>query len=247
VSVVIPVYNGGAFLGDAIRSVLSQEYPALEIIVVDDGSTEDVGAALGRLPVDVRLFRQDNAGAAAARNRGIRDASGDIIAFLDVDDLWPESNLNVLVEHLAAHPEADVVRGRAQVTRYTEGTEPGEYLGNPGEAFPHYIGTGLYRRRAFERVGLFDPDLRFGEDTDWFTRATECNLTVHHLEEVTLFVRRHAGNMTRGKSLVELNQLRLFKKALDRKRTHDAGAQNAGILVPHGDQSIWRSPDPNAR
>lgn len=225
VSVVIPVYNGATFLADAIRNVLSQEYPALEIIVVDDGSTEDIGAALKGLSVDVRLFRQENAGAASARNRGIRDASGDIIAFLDVDDLWPEGNLGALVDCLAAHPQADIVRGRAQVTRYINGTEPGEYLGNPAEAFPHYIGAGLYRRRAFETVGLFDPGLRYSEDTDWYTRAAERKLHIHHVDEVTLYVRRHAGNVTRGKSLVELNQLRLFKKTLDRRRAQKLGDQ----------------------
>ncbi len=218
VSVVIPVYNGAAFIGDAVRAVASQDYPALEIIVVDDGSTEDIASALRDVHVDVRLFRQDNAGAASARNRGIRDASGDIIAFLDADDLWPEGNLGALVDQMLEHPEADVVRGRAQVTRYTVAGEPGEYLGNPAESFPHYIGAGLYRRRAFEKVGLFDADLRYGEDTDWYTRAAEHKLNVHSLDEITLFVRRHDGNMTRGKTIVEMNQLRLFKKMLDRRR-----------------------------
>jgi hypothetical protein len=216
VSVIVPVYEGAAFLPDAIRNIVSQEYPALEIIVVDDGSTQDIAAALRPLPVDVRLFRQDNAGAAAARNRGIRDASGEFIAFLDVDDLWPECNLDVLVERLLAHPDADVVRGRAQLTTYAGAPEPGEFLGNPAEAFPHYIGAGLYRRRAFEKVGLFDPDLRFGEDTDWYTRGSR--LVIHQLEEVTLYAPPRR-NMTRGKSLVELNQLRLFKKTLDRRRS----------------------------
>jgi hypothetical protein len=220
VTVIMPVFNGAAFLPDAIRNVLAQNYPSVEIIVVDDGSTEDIAAALREVPVDVRLFRQGNGGAASARNRGIRDASGDIIAFLDVDDLWPQSNLPTLVEQLIAHPEADLVRGRAQVTRYTTGADPGEYLGNPAETFPHYIGAGLYRRRAFETVGLFDADLRYGEDTDWFTRAAERRLVVHSVEEVTLYVRRHGGNMTRGKSLLELNQLRLFKKILDRRRAN---------------------------
>ena len=153
-----------------------------------------------------------------ARNRGIRDASGDFIAFLDVDDLWPEGNLGAMVDHLLANPGADVVRGRAQVTRYTSAVDPGEYLGNPAESFPHYIGAGVYRRRAFERVGLFDADLRFGEDTDWYTRAAEQQLAVLQLDEVTLFVRRHDGNMTRGKTIVEMNQLRLFKKMIDRRR-----------------------------
>jgi hypothetical protein len=219
VSVVIPVYNGATFIAGAVRAVLAQGYPSIEVIVVDDGSTDDVAAALRDVPTDVRLFRQDNGGAASARNRGIRDSSGDLIAFLDVDDLWPPGNLGALVRHLQERPDADVVRGRAQVTQYTMPDEPGEYLGNPAESFPFYIGAGLYRRRAFERVGLFDPDLRFGEDTDWYTRAAEKNLSIHRVDEVTLFVRRHEGNMTRGKSIVELNQLRLFKKMIDRRRS----------------------------
>jgi hypothetical protein len=218
VSVIIPVYNGAAFIADAVRAVTRQAYPAFEIIVVDDGSTEDIATALRDVPVDVRLFRQENAGAASARNRGIRDASGDFIAFLDVDDLWPTGNLGAMVDHLLANPEADVVRGRAQVTRYTSAGDPGEYLGNPAESFPHYIGAGLYRRRAFERVGLFDADLRFGEDTDWYARAAEKKAAILQLDEVTLFVRRHDGNMTKGKTIVELNQLRLFKKMIDRRR-----------------------------
>jgi hypothetical protein len=123
-----------------------------------------------------------------------------------------------MVDHLLAHPDVDVVRGRAQVTRYTTAGDAGEYLGNPAESFPHYIGAGLYRRRAFEKVGLFDADLRFAEDTDWYSRAAEKRLPILHVDEVTLFVRRHDGNMTRGKTIVELNQLRLFKKMLDRRR-----------------------------
>ncbi len=219
VSVIIPVYNGAGFLPYAVRSVLAQEYPAIEIIVVDDGSTDNVDAAVAALPVDVRNFRQENAGAASARNRGIRDASGELLAFLDVDDLWPERTLGSLVDLLAEQPGLDVVHGRAQVTRFTTYEEHGEYIGSPSEAFPYYIGAGVYRRRAFERVGLFDKELRFSEDTDWFTRAVEHGLNILHLDEVTLFVRRHDGNMTRGKSLVELNTLRLFKKAIDRRRT----------------------------
>ena len=81
-----------------------------------------------------------------------------------------------------------------------------------------YIGAALYRRRAFETIGLFDPHLRFSEDSDWFTRAREGGLMVKRLEQVTLLVRRHGDNMTSGKSMVELNALQVLKKALDRKR-----------------------------
>jgi GT2 family glycosyltransferase len=218
ISVIIPVYNGARFLEEAVNNVLAQQYPALEIIVVDDGSTDDVAGALTKLPVDVRYFRQENAGAAAARNRGIKDASGDLIAFLDVDDLWPGNNLRVLLEVLTRDATADVAHGRGQLTQYVPGGT-GEYVGNPGESFPYYIGAGLYRRRAFEKVGLFDAELRYGEDSDWFNRAYERKLPIHQLNEVTLFVRRHDRNMTRGKTLVERNLIRIVKKQLERRNT----------------------------
>jgi hypothetical protein len=223
VSVIIPVFEGGAFLPQAVDSVLAQRYPALEIIVVDDGSTEDIAGVVRQLPVDVRFFRQENAGPAAARNRGIRDASGDFIAFLDVDDLWPERNLELLVERLLADPTVDLVHGMAQPVLHRPGV-PDEYVGSPREAYQYYIGAGLYRRRAFERVGLFDADLRFGEDSDWFGRAAQRGIRIEHLDAVTLFVRRHERNMTRGKTLVELQVLRVFKKGLDRRRAESAAS-----------------------
>ena len=224
VSVVIPVFNGARFIERCVRSVLGQDYAPMELIVVDDGSDDDLETVVRALPVDVRFFRQANAGPAMARNRGIREASGDVIAFLDVDDLWPEHNLAHLVACLMNDPTIDVVHGRAQVTRLTDDDDgPGEFLGNPGESYPFYIGAGLYRRGAFDRVGPFDAELRYSEDTDWFRRASECGLNVQRLEEVSLYVRRHDDNMTRGKSHVELNALRLLKKRLDRKRAEGVG------------------------
>jgi GT2 family glycosyltransferase len=93
-----------------------------------------------------------------------------------------------------------------------------EYVGNPRENFPHYIAAALYRRAAFQKVGLFDVELLFGEDSDWFTRASEIGLAIERIDQITLLVRRHDQNMTLGKTMVELNPLRSFKKALDRRR-----------------------------
>lgn len=227
VSIIIPVYNGARFIAAAVENIVRQGYPSVEIILVDDGSTDDIENVAGRLPVDVRFFSQENAGAAAARNRGIKDVSGDFIAFLDVDDQWPENNLNLLADHLLAHPGLDLVHGHAQLME--EFSEPGryEFVGNPRESFPYYIGAGLYRRSAFERVGLFDKDLKFAEDTDWFNRATEVGIDMERLDLVTLHVLRHGDNMTRGKSLVELNTLKVFKKSLDRRRAEMAGTSES--------------------
>jgi GT2 family glycosyltransferase len=217
VSVIIPVYNGEKFIKGAVQNVLSQNYPALEIIMINDGSTDNSGAIIENLDTDVRYFDRGNAGPATARNSGIKDASGKYIAFLDVDDLWPENNLSLLVQELEDNPQVDVVRGYAQLFRDGEDGEK-EYLGNPKEAYNYYIGAALYRKSVFSEVGLFDPTLLFGEDTDWYNRAVEKNISMKWLEEVTLFVRRHGENMTEGRSIVELNKLKTIKRAIDRKR-----------------------------
>lgn len=218
VSVIIPVFNGERFIREAVENVFAQDYSALEIIIVNDGSYDGTEDIIKQLTVDVRLFRQMNTGPAAARNRGIRDASGDFIAFLDADDLWPENDLNNLVGEMLRNPGIDVVRGYAQLMEYEEETGSFNYVGNPKESFPHYIGAGLYRKAVFEKVGLFDPTMRFGEDADWYLRAGELGIQIKRLDETTLYVRRHGQNMTEGKNMVELNALKIFKKFLDRKR-----------------------------
>jgi hypothetical protein len=217
ISVVIPVYNGAEFLHEAIASVLAQNYSALEIIVVDDGSHDDIETAVRALPIDIRFFRQDNKGPASARNRGIRDASGDFVAFLDVDDLWPAGNLDSLLREIE-ETGADVVIGRGQMAQMRAAGRDYDLVGDPSQSFPYYIGSALYRRDVFTRNGLFDADMRFGEDTDWYKRAEESGLSVVRVEQTSLIVRRHPGNMTRGKTMVELAVLRVAKKALDRRR-----------------------------
>lgn len=217
ISVVMPVYNGEKFIRKAIENILAQQYPAMEIIVVDDGSSDNTRKELEATGVDVRYFYQGNQGPSAARNWGIRNAAGAYIAFLDVDDFWPDNNLLLLMAELLKHPELDLVRGYAQLVREEEDGRL-TYLQGPVGAFPNYIGAGLYRKRAFTKVGLYDPGLIFGEDNDWFYRAGELKINMKRLDEITLFVRRHEGNMTRGKNMVELNALKVFKKRLERKR-----------------------------
>lgn len=223
ISVIVPVYNGEEFIKEAIDNILSQKYPALEIIIVNDGSTDNSEAIIKSLPTDLRYFYQDNNGPSSARNRGIRDASGEFISFLDVDDLWPENNLNLLVSEMLHEPDLQVIHGFAQVLEKNETTGIYDFTGNPKESFPGYIGAGLYRKSVFNEVGLFDTSMNFGEDADWFKRASELKINIRKLEEVTLYVRRHEKNMTRGKSLVELNALRVFKKSLDRSRNQNPG------------------------
>lgn len=227
VSVIIPVFNGEGFIKEAVENVISQNYPALELIIVDDGSTDRTDEIIEQLTYDIRYFKQENGGPASARNRGIRDASGDLIVFLDVDDFWPENNLEVFVNEMTVDPDLEVVHGYAQLIQYNSEINDYEYIGNPRESFRYYIGAACYRKSAFIKVGLFDTTLMFGEDNDWFYRAVELKVNIKRLEDVTLLVRRHGGNMTEGKDLVELNTLRVFKKHLDRMRVLAARPQNS--------------------
>lgn len=220
ISIIIPVFNGGKFLKNAINNILSQNYPAIEIIVVNDGSTDNTEEVIHNLPIDVRYFKQENIGPSSARNWGIKDASGEFIAFLDVDDQWPDNNLEFLLNELINNPEQDIVRGRAQLFKTGSDGER-EYLGDPKESYLYYIGGGLYRKSVFEKVGLFDPNLLYGEDTDWYNRAKEMKIPIKWLDELTLFVQRHGKNMTEGKNILELNQLKTFKKILDRDRQRE--------------------------
>lgn len=227
VSVVIPVHNGAHFLADAVGSILDQKYPAIEIIVVDDGSSDDIEEAVAALPVEINFVRQEAGGPGVARNRGIREAKADFIAFLDVDDLWPADMLAASFHAFSADTSLDLVTGHAQLVQYDPGQNQWDFVENPERSYPHYIGAALYRRRLFERVGLFDERLRFAEDSDWFLRAEQAGAKMKRLDRVSLLVRRHGSNMTAGKTDVETTPLRLFKNMLDLRRAAKAEADGA--------------------
>src|ERR1043166_4498532 len=182
VSVIIPMRNGVAFLPQAVASIEAQNYPALDIVVVDDGSDDDVQAVLRRLHMPIRYVRQEPSGPAAARNRGIREAKGELIAFLDVDDLWPPDNLSIMVDAMSGPARPDVVQGYPQIMRLMPDSGDYEFIGCPLEVFLDYLGGALYRRSAFDRVGLLDESLAYCEDVDWFYRARDGGLIMQRLD-----------------------------------------------------------------
>lgn len=236
ISVIVPVYNGERFIADAIQTIQNQNYPSLEIIFINDGSTDNSEAVIQSLDLDYRYFKQENQGPAIARNRGIVESTGEYIAFLDVDDLWPDNNLHHLMDEILADEHLLVVHGHAQHTEWNQVSGTYEYLGNPLESFPGFLGAGIYKREAFSKVGMFDPFFAYtGEDADWFKRAAELHIPLKKLGEVTLFVRRHGENMTGGKNLVELNALKVFKRSLDRVRNpfgEKSTTLDVSVIIP---------------
>jgi glycosyltransferase involved in cell wall biosynthesis len=219
VSVVIPVFNGERFLREAVESVLAQQYSPVEIIVVDDGSTDSTATVARSFPEAVRYLRQANQGPAAARNRGIKHAQGSLIAFADADDLWPPLKLELQLPYLIQDPKIEIVLGRIQQVLLSETVDGQTQSQEFAEAaFSVNLGSAVVRKSVFERVGLFDETMRYSEDVDWFMRAREGGVSIMTIDAVTLFYRQHEQNMTRGKSAAELNVLKALKRSLDRRR-----------------------------
>ena len=219
ISVVVPVFNGERFLREAVKSVLDQKYKPVEIIIVDDGSTDGTATVARSLGETVRYLHQTNQGPAAARNRGIEHAQGSLIAFADADDLWPSEKLELQLPYLINDAAIEIVMGRIQQVRLSKtvnGQTQVEEFAEP--AFSVNLGSAVIRKSVFERVGLFDETMRYSEDVDWFMRAREAGAAIVTIDAVTLLYRQHEENMTRGKSTSELNVLKALKRSLDRRR-----------------------------
>jgi len=236
VSVIIPVYNGSAFLAEAVESVRGQADALLEVVIVDDGSTDGTAELAKGLPqAGLRYVYQDNAGPSSARNHGLTLARGDVIGFLDADDLWPVDRLRRQMRALDDNASVDVVLGRTQCVRQT-GASGEDRL---EKCFPPVVllspTAALFRRRAFERVGTFDETMRYGEDTDWFMRARECGVPILVEDDVALLYRRHEHNMTLGRNMKELRVLDVLKRSLDRRRRHGGVAASLPGLLHRTD------------
>jgi glycosyltransferase involved in cell wall biosynthesis len=226
-SVVIPCYNAARFLPEAAASVLAQRYEPLEILLVDDGSTDSTPEIAPALAPEVRYLRQENRGPAAARNWGLREARGEIVAFLDADDLWPEGKLDLQMGRLLADPALDLVSGRVRYVELPGGQIPDLHFETPGRELPGiHIGAAVYRRRAFDVVGGFDESLRYSEDHDWFLRAREADLKMLVVAEVTLLYRHHDSNMTRHVPGRNAIQTLVIHKSLQRRRRKGGSAAN---------------------
>jgi glycosyltransferase involved in cell wall biosynthesis len=219
---VIPVHNGERYLAAAIRSVLAQTYRPIEVIVVDDGST-DSSASIARSFEAVRCMVQAHQGVAVARNTGISAAGGAFIAFLDADDVWPPDKLAVQVGHLMDHPRVAYTVGRIR-----NFLEPGIAL-DPKiqrtllERDQVGLMTLVGRREVFAQVGGFDPSYRVGEDFDWFVRAKDAGIVMAILPDVVLHRRIHGANLSSHTEACRESLLRVFKASLDRQRADRSG------------------------
>jgi glycosyltransferase involved in cell wall biosynthesis len=218
VSAVIPAFNAEAFVAEAIESALAQDYAPVEVIVVDDGSTDRTAAIASGYPIETLM--QSNRGQAAARNAGVAVARGTFVSFLDADDLWMPSKLSTQVAHLVAHPEVDYVLVRMQRSLMPGAPWP---PGTPARWFTEpQPGTlpsaGLIRRTVLERIGPFDTSFRHGSDTEWQARATDAGVRWDLLTDVLVQYRVHGGNESYDNLGMKREMFELLRASIARKR-----------------------------
>ncbi len=217
ISVIIPVHNREALLPETLASVWAQTLAPAEVIVVDDGSTDNSVRVAKRWRPHVRVASQSQQGPGAARNAGIALASGDLLAFVDSDDLWPEDKLEKQAAVLAERPELDMVFGAVEQFADPDVTERGGAFDPTAASMAPHVGTLVARRHCFERAGSFNPKWKNGEFIDWFGRAQDAGLR-HEVLPCRLLRRRiHAGNLMRQTG-DELDYARILKAAIDRRR-----------------------------
>lgn len=201
VSCIVPVFNGERYLGEALHSLLAQTYTSVEIIVVDDGSTDRTPQILKNFGKQIRSLRQDNGGPAAARNSGVGIAQGDFIAFLDADDLWHPEKLTRQLSCLEARPGIDLCVSHMQNFWSPQFKTQAEHFRNHplAKPMPGYFSlqTLCIRRNVFDAIGLFNTELRLCEDVQWFLRAIERGEVILVVQDILTYRRLHESNISR--------------------------------------------------
>jgi glycosyltransferase involved in cell wall biosynthesis len=229
VSVIIPVYNCERYLAQATESALVQTYQPIEIIVIDDGSTDDSAQVAKRFSPSVQYVHQPNSGIGAARNSGINLAQGSFLAFLDADDVWVEDKLMQQMAVFKSTPGLDLVFGHVQQFISPELAENEKNkIYCPAEKMPGYVASAmLIKKESFFRIGLFETDWKIGEFINWYIRAKELGLKSFMLPEVVLKRRLHSYNMgIRGRDS-RTDYVRILKASLDRRRATNKKGQGS--------------------
>jgi glycosyltransferase involved in cell wall biosynthesis len=220
VTVMITVFNGAQYLAESIESVLAQTYSPIELIVLDDGSTDGSGGVARGFGSALRYARQKNAGMSGARNSAVALASGAYFSFLDADDRFRPDKIAHQTAILAADPSVDVVFGR--MTEFVSpdvDDQAAALLREPVHDLPWRTpNLMLVRREAFERVGLFSTDLRVGIGVDWYARAMECGLKEAVPPSIVLERRLHADNNGIRQRDVRHQYLHVLKASVERRR-----------------------------
>lgn len=225
VSCIIAAYNGEQYLGEAIASLLAQTRRIDEVIVVDDGSTDATAQLAADFGAPVRVIRQANAGQSVARNRGVAESTGDLLSFLDCDDLVHPRKLEWQLQRFTERPELVLVDAYArnfwspEIPEHDRKQEGWMAHTHSDQPWPQFIATWLFRRELWTRIGGFDENRRFAEDSDWYDRAAYTGLPIETLPTIVARRRLHHDNLTRTNYENHMNGLwQFYKERIGRER-----------------------------
>ena len=237
VSVIIPTYNRAGMLQEAVDSVLAQDYSDFELIVIDDGSTDETPQILKDYGTKIKVIRQHNHGVSAARNRGIAAASGGFIAFLDSDDLWLPGKLTIQTKFLKSTPDALICQTEEIWIRDGVRVNPRErHQKYSGMIFERSLALCLVspsavmvRRGLFDKFGLFDESLPACEDYDLWLRVS-CRCPVYLINKPLIIKRGgHSDQLSRQPALDKF-RIQSIKKILDSQML-SVDQYNAGVKM----------------
>jgi glycosyltransferase involved in cell wall biosynthesis len=224
ISVIIAAYNAEGTLAETLASVLSQTLLPDEIIVVDDGSTDHTAKVAAAASNSIRVIGQTNRGPAAALNMGVKLATGDLLSFIDADDLWERDKLAIQTRALAEQIELDGVA--SHVTNFfcpSNDQETNKRYRLPDGPEPCWLlGAMLLRRHCFQRCDAFAENLWVGYSIDWYDRARAAGLIFGMIPNVLLHRRIRPGSLSHRSQRGDLAMVEMARRAIERRRKRGA-------------------------
>jgi glycosyltransferase involved in cell wall biosynthesis len=226
ISVIIPVYNGRKYLHEAISSVLGQEPAPREVVVVDDASSDQSDTVAAEFGAAVRVITQEHRGVGAARNNGVRNSTGELLAFLDCDDYWAPTKLARQIACLEAKPRLDIVFTHILNFHSPDLSElERAQIPCPQEPLPGISATTmLIRRTSFERIGPFAEDVHMGELVPLMAQAQDLGLEIEMIPEVLVHRRLHLANLSRVGKANRTDYIRMLKQVIQKRNPPQSAA-----------------------
>ncbi|MFH0895762.1 MAG: glycosyltransferase [Bacteroidota bacterium] len=234
VSVIIPAYNASRYIRETLESVIHQTYSNWEIIVVDDGSTDqtkEIVLSLTEADPRIHYYFQKNTGVSVARNTGFNNSKGDIIAFLDADDLWLPENLEKKISLFSTSDSVVAVHSPVQFIDENSKVQNTILSGKTGNCLKNLLlwegctvpgpSSILFRRNVIDICGEFDPSLSLSADQDYFIRVAY-RFPFHAIDQVLVHYRVHSQNMHKNISLMEHDEIIVYNKAKENSFYHNS-------------------------
>lgn len=219
ISVIIPIYNGSKYIEETLQSIAEQTYPAIEVVIIDDGSTDNTAEIVKKH--DVTYVYQENKGVSAALNLGVEVAKGDYIASIDADDLWDKNKSTKQMELFQADADLDIAFCHLEqfICPKVDPTEMKLYIPENVKVLEGYSSiTMLAKSSVFQRVGLFNTAFSFGDFVEWYSRAKDAGIKSIMHPDIMAYRRIHKSNVGHNTTDARQDYMEIVKARLKRLR-----------------------------